>query len=762
MGARTRVPWRVSRRTTRRLAAVWFADIVDFTRLSSGDETAALRLVEILQSGARRQTEAFSGHIVKFMGDGVLAEFGSTEAAVRSALALQREFESRAAKLGTEAKLRVGVHVGDLVSTPDGDIYGDGVNTASRLQNAAEPGEVLVSEDVWRQLRRRAAFSFCSHGERELAGASEAVQVYGVTAGDEEAPADGLSPSFGELPDAAEDSRGRRRIAAYLAGALVIVAVLASAFLLSGRVGAGGDDPLTGSAGDMRPSVAVLPFRNLIDNPANEYFSDGITEDVLANLAKIAGLRVISRTSAENYRDSGKSLREMGRELGVGAVLDGSVRRAEDRVRITAQLVDARTEERLWVQSYDREMTDIFAIQSDIARQIAAALRAELTPEERERIARTPTGSLTAYDLYLKGREHLNNYRTQQDNEAAIGLFQQALRLDPQFPLAYAGLGRAYTVRSRYGEPRWLDSAVVASQKAVELGPDLSEGYTALAKAYAIHGKFRTARDLLERALKRNPNDAEAYDAIAQIDKQLGRYDAALQSEKRAVRLDPTRALYSASVGELYGEMGDLTKAEEWIRQALALDPAEPWGNALLVYLEVLKGDYGKVERQIPDMLAAAPRDVWMRQQAGWYELLRGNPADALRYYEEAAALAPAGDLEPLEAAFAYLQTGDDKKGRQLLEKHEQQYLDNIKSGYEGPEPYYQLARIAAIRNQPKNALERLGKAYREGDRRYQLLQLDPLLAPLRREPAFGRITEEMRRATRNMRARVESGATQL
>lgn len=751
----------MTRRTTRRLAAVWFADIVGFTRLSSGDETAALRLVEILQSGARRQTEAFSGHIVKFMGDGVLAEFGSTEAAVRSALALQREFESRAAKLGTEVKLRVGVHVGDLVSTPDGDIYGDGVNTASRLQDAAEPGEVLVSEDVWRQLRRRAAFSFCSHGERELAGASEAVQVFGVTPGDEEASADGLSPSFGELPYAAENSRGRRRIAAYLGGALVIVAALASAFLLSDRLGAGGDDPPTASAGDTRPSVAVLPFRNLSNDSANEYFSDGITEDIRTNLAKVGGLRVISRGSSAGYGDGSKTMRDVASELGVGSVLEGSVRKAGDRVRITARLVDPGTEEPLWAESYDRQMTDVFAIQTDIAQRIAGALRARLTPEERKRIARTPTGSLSAYDLYLKGREHLNNYRTQQDNEAAIGLFQQALRLDPQFPLAYAGLGRAYTVRSHYDEPRWLDSAVVASQKAVQLGPDLSEGYTALAKTYAIHGKFRAARNLLERALKRNPNDAEAYDAIAQIDKQLGRYDAAVQFEKRAVRLDPTRALYSASVGELYGALGDLTKAEEWIRQALALDPADPWGNALLVYLEVLKGDYGKVEQQVPDMLTSAPRDLWMRQQAGWYELLRGDPADARKYYEEAAALAPAGDLEPLEAAFAYLQTGDEKKGRQLLEKHEQQYLGEIKSGYEGPEPYYQLARIAAIRNQPRNALELLGKAYQEGERRYLLLQVDPLLAPLRREPALGRIVEEMRRGMRSMRARVESGTTQ-
>jgi len=249
----------------------------------------------------------------------------------------------------------------------------------------------------------------------------------------------------------------------------------------------------------------------LSPDPENAFFADGMTEDILTQLAKIRDLKVISRTSVMRYKGTQKPLREIAAELSVATVLEGSVRRAGDRVRIVGQLVDARTDQPLWDETYDREIKDVFAIQSEVAQQIAAALKATLSPAEKKRIEQSPTQDLAAYDLYLKGRELYNRYR-KTDNEAAIELFQKALELDPAFALGYAGLGDAYAQRAlRFGFPQsWLDTSLEVSRKAIALNPELAEGYKALGLAYQAKGKYRESLDATRRAAEINPNYAAA------------------------------------------------------------------------------------------------------------------------------------------------------------------------------------------------------------------------------------------------------------
>ncbi len=293
------------------------------------------------------------------------------------------------------------------------------------------------------------------------------------------------------------------------AGAALIALVAVLAVLLLRTRGNQGLRP--GAAAPDRKSIAVLPFQNLSPDPENAFFADGMTEDILTQLAKIRDLKVISRTSVMRYKGTQKPLREIAAELSVATVLEGSVRRAGDRVRIVGQLVDARTDQHLWAETYDREIKDVFAIQSEVAQQIAAALKATLSPAEKKRIEQSPTQDLAAYDLYLKGRELYNRYR-KTDNEAAIELFQKALELDPAFALGYAGLGDAYAQRAlRFGFPQsWLDTSLEVSRKAIALNPELAEGYKALGLAYQAKGKYRESLDATRRAAEINPNYAAA------------------------------------------------------------------------------------------------------------------------------------------------------------------------------------------------------------------------------------------------------------
>jgi adenylate cyclase len=339
-----------------RLAAIWFADIAGYTELTSKDEDRAVELVELMQAAAGEAVRAQDGRVVKHIGDAVLAEFPSTTGAVRAALDMESRFERGVGSAGRgPGVLRIGVHVGEIVPSTDGDVYGEGVNVASRLQQSAAPGEVWITEDVWRQVRQRPDLRFEPRGERRFKGLASSIRVY---------------------------------------------AVMAEGQFLSPKVEPSAVDAAAAPA----PSIAVLPFANLSSNAENEYFSDGVTEEILTTLARVEGLKVISRTSIMQYKGSRKPLRRIGEELGVATVLEGSVRQAGRRVRITAQLIDARTDHHLWAERYDRELEDIFAIQSDVAEKIVEALKGKLSPSERAQITDRPTASLEAYEWYLKGR----------------------------------------------------------------------------------------------------------------------------------------------------------------------------------------------------------------------------------------------------------------------------------------------------------------------------------------------------------------------
>lgn len=512
---------------THHLVALWFADIAGYSDLAAEDEGSALQLIEILQSLSRDTVGRYQGRVVKFMGDAVLAEFPSTELAVRAATALSEEYGKKSAGTGRAHNLRVGVHVADVAVGSDGDLYGDGVNAAARVQEAAEPGEVVLSEDVWRQLRGRTEFQFRSLGNRSLKGVGP-MGLYLVAL---KAPATTRRPPSGGSKTAqpAEEKKGRIR------------------------------------------SIAVLPFADLSPQHDQEYLSDGVAEEILNALTKVAGLHVPARTSCFAFRGTSVDAREIGKRLGVETFLEGSIRKAGDRLRITVQLVDARNGYHLWSERFDREIEDIFAIQDEIARSVLDALGLSLTAREERRFIKPSTANVEAYEFYLRGRKLFQSW-TRQNTEFAREMFSRAVAIDPGFAAAWAVLANTYVDLYRWGRnSRDLEEGQRTSAHALELDPNLAEGHVAIGQVLAIQRNFKEAAAEFERAIELDPTLFDAYYFYARSSFEAGDLDRAVQLFEKARQSRPEDYQASALRALALHELGRADEAREADQQALDL-----------------------------------------------------------------------------------------------------------------------------------------------------------------------------------------------
>lgn len=513
----------------------------------------------------------------------------------------------------------------------------------------------------------------------------------------------------------------------------------------SGEKTARAEQPAITAATD--PSIAVLPFANLSESKENEYFSDGITDDILTNLSRIGGLRVISRTSAMKYKGTDKGLPEIARELGVAHVLEGSVRRAGDRVRITAQLINAKTDEHLWAETYDRDATDVFAIQTEIAERIASALQVRLSAGEQARLGQGGTADLAAYDLYLKAREEL--YRIEPGMtevhatfESAIALFRQALEQDPEYALAYAGLARAYLSHPGLPLEARYDSAVAFSQRAIQLSPSLPNGYVELGHAYLSRNPENPAQAAAEfrRALERDPNHVEALAGIVDYEWGRLRLVEALRSAKRVVALAPLDIEHHERVARLYENLGDFAAAEQWYRRTWFEISATPWvGHCQLAGVKYQQGDRVAAARHMRAMLAAAPDAPFAWHCAGSVELHLGNFAAATTHLERYAATVSGDDVPRLELGYLALQAGERERGERLLREAEavnrkQWEYCNGRCSNTG------IAMVLAQRGETDDAIRFVRRAAETGwNSTYPSShsQFRPFLAPLESDPRY-------------------------
>jgi len=502
-------------------------------------------------------------------------------------------------------------------------------------------------------------------------------------------------------------------------------------------------------------SVAVLPFQNMGDQKEDEYFSDGVTEDIITQLAQIADLKVISRTSVMAYKNTTKSLRRIGVELGVRFILEGSVRRENDRVRIVGQLIDASDDRHLWADTYNRPMTDILAVQGEVARQIAQDLRTRLTPSEKNRLGKKAKVNPEAYAFYSRGREYYYKY-SREDNDQAINLFRKAVDLDPAFAPAWAGLGDAYAMRWRYGYPaETLDTAVEMSRKALDLAPDLAEGYKALGLAQESKGLVQEGLESYYRAVAINPNYAPVVANIGSINYSMGRYDEALKWLRKSVDLQPGFARFYALAGLQYINLGLDVPARSWLERSLEFQPGFIFPEMLLALCSIHEGKMDEARERIGKILAAHPEESNALNVAGDVELLSGRFREALPYYEKLVELTSPVGSPGNKLAFALMKAGHRSRAEQILAESLSGCLENPGLKHPWSPVHYDIAAAYAVQGNFNEALSRLEKAV-DGGYGDRWMFIDPLLENLRSDPRFAAVKDKLEKRLAEMRDNVK------
>jgi TolB-like protein/Tfp pilus assembly protein PilF len=514
-----------------------------------------------------------------------------------------------------------------------------------------------------------------------------------------------------------------------------------------------------------QPSLAVLPFVDLSPNQDQEYFCDGMTDDIIIKLSALNELKVISRTSSMIYKNTGKDIRSIGRELGVTSVLEGTVQKAGNDIRVNVQLINAEDGFDLWADTYDRELKNVFEIQSDIAEKIAFALKAELSIEEKERLALAPTENLTAYTYYVKGRNFYNNY-LKQSNENAIELFLKALELDPDYTLAYAGLADAYAQRWRYGQSsRWLDEAIVMGNKAIAIDPNSAEGHKAIGLAYQYKGWYQKALKEYRAAVELNPSYFTAVANIGWVNYWIGEFDKAMPWLNKANDLDPMFAFNYYGLGYLYASLDDHAKAEQWLKKALDLQPdlVRAIGKLSQLYLE--QGKHKQAFQFGQKILSIQADEFLGLIVAGDAVLFSGDYAQAKKFYEKSMELYSVrrhlftGSCNATRLGYVYWKTERKDEAKQLMDQSLAFDQKELEQGNENWSIPYDIFAIHAIQNNKTAAYMWLKKAIDAGWRNFRLGSMDPMLENLHDDKQFKILMAQVKKMVDDMRRRTEKTA---
>jgi len=586
----------------RRLTAIVAADVAGYSRLVAMDEDATLSSLRQLRTDLiDTKISQYRGRIANTAGDSLLIEFPSVLDALRCAVDLQRGIAEHNTNIPEDRRIefRVGINLGDVIEQ-EGDLFGDGVNVAARLEAIAEPGGICISAVAHDQVRGRGGVEFADMGQVTLKNIPAPVHAYRVL----------LNGERGTR----QTRRGRRGFVMAALFALLILAGTVGAWWIGGREEPVGTLPTPDAA--LVPadklSIAVLPFTNMSNDAEQEYFSDGMTEDLITDLSRISGLFVIARNTVFTYKGRAVNVRQVSEELGVRYVLEGSVRRAGDRVRINAQLIDAVSGGHIWADRFDREFGDIFALQDDVTQQIVSALALELTTDEQTRLARSdPETSPEVYDLYLRGTQALRQF-TPESIEEARTYFLRALALDPDYARAYAAMAFTYTASgiffrsvnvdeaiaeaTRYGE-RALElddalpqghfamaiaylrqgrheEALAAANKAIHYDPNYSDAYAALSNILFFSGDGEDAVRMMRQAMRLNPRYSAAYiDILARAYFVMEQYDRAIDEGNECIERDPTLITCHIFLAAAYADAGRITDAQWHAQEVLALEP---------------------------------------------------------------------------------------------------------------------------------------------------------------------------------------------
>jgi adenylate cyclase len=624
----------------RRLAAIMFTDMVGYTALGQRNEALSLALVEEQKKLIRPILARFSGREIKTIGDAFLVEFPNALDAVRCAYEIQRATREYNIPLPPESRihLRIGLHLGDVVES-QGDVSGDAVNVASRIEPLSADGGVCLTRPVYESMHNKLDVPLVSMGTKSLKNVSEPMEVYRM-----------------QMPWATSAETA----------------------------------PL------LRDRIAILPFVNFSPDSNDEYFANGMTEEIISTVSGISGLSVISRTSVMGYKGTTKKVEEIGRELKVGSVLEGSFRKAGNRIRVTTQLIDVTSDKHLWAQNYDRNLDDIFEVQSDVAKQVADALRVRILTPEKERIEKKPTESTEAYTLYLKGRQ-LWNRRELNDVKEALTYFERAVKEDPEFALGYVGQADCYLVAPLVPEIEGVKRAKEMALKALELDPNLAEAHTTNGLVLANEYDLRHAEEEFKRAIELKPSYATVHQwyHLNVLLPEL-RWDEALEHIERAVELDPLSPVMHENQGFYYFWRRDWSRAIEPLKRAIEL--------GLRAAHMQLAAAYGFMKMY----------DDMRREYAAFVE-------------SEQEAFPPAKLIADLETAYF---EEDRQTCRRLIADLEAHSQDPGMSGYTIAEEYFLIGENT-------KGFEWLERSYSKKESDLKMMRHDPLLDSVRTDPRY-------------------------
>jgi len=656
---------------TRQLAAILFTDIAGYTAMMQKDEESAVKMVKHHRAVLEKTVEEFEGNLIEFYGDGSLCIFTSVTKAMLCAVSIQLQMQREPL-----VPLRIGVHIGEVIYE-DGKIMGDGVNIAARIQSLGLPGSILFSREVFDKIRNHSEFKTVYLGQFHLKNVTEPMEVSALAN-------DGLTvPPKEKIEGRITDAVPKKNYKTHLkwAVALIIGLVLWAVFMpglfKNNNIFTGSDK-----------SIAVLPFVNMSGNKEQEYFSDGITEDIITQLSKIAGLKVISRTSVMEYKSNQKNIKKIADELGVATILEGSVRKEGDKLRITAQLIDAQNDQHIWSETYDRDASEVLAIQSEVAQHIANALNVKLTTEEGKRIDEKATDNVEAYDIYLRAKRLPFLQR--------VDTLLKALQKDSSFSLAWAELASAYSKmpwRNQSEKPYYVRKSLDAALTAVTYGPERSETHMMLGDVLKI-STLSPALAIIElnRSIELNPNNAEAYVYIAFAQMEMGNFVEAEKNLGKAKQLDPLSPIMHSGWLTYYRYSRNPEKYLSYRNQIRPTSSPDSIPGTKMMY-HFLKDEY-----------------------------------DSVIYYSRPTSTS-------ILKSIAHARTGQPDKTTKIADS-----LERV-SPYDHA---FQTGILYAWIGEKQKAIEKLNLAYRLYDFGLISIKVDKLFDPLRNEEGFKELLKKM------------------
>ena len=692
----------------RRLAAVLFTDVAGYSARMQRDEVGTLALVRDDFARIEALCANHGGTILNRMGDGMLLCFSSVVQAVMCALAIQTLFAERRKTQPAEQCLehRIGVHLGDIF-LHDGQVAGDGVNIAARLQTRAAPGGICISQTVHDTVKGKIGVQAVALGPHDFKNIAEPIAIFHLAPeGGPTAPA--------AAPAAKKSGRRPRRLA--VAG--VAVATLAAAAYFVARYArppaAGGPD-----AGG-RLAIAVLPFANMSADPANAYFVDGVHEDILASLTHVDDFAVISQRSVMPYRGTAKPTRVVAQELKVSHVLEGSVRRAGNSVRMSAKLIDAKTDRHVWAENYDRELNNVFAIQTEIATKIAQALHATLAPHETAHLSRAGTASVDASESYHRGRDVFHRAETVRDIVSqALPWFERAVEHDPNYVDAWAEIARVHLLAYASFEPTAarLARARAAIDAAVKIKPDDPAVFLALADFETANDEFAAAATNYRKIIATYPNHVAARTGLSEVAQRLGQWAEALNELRQARTLDPRGPETLSNLSNLLVRVRRFDEAEAVAREVVPLMPP----SALRAFqIALIRFHAHGVSADVADIIAGLPAEALRTDSnavsitARW-AAMRGDADELLRVWRESGSnwrFNPgSARLDIIAVAAAHLARNDAAAARALLDPYRGQLEASAAANATDAAVWCDLALTRAMLGDPRGALASADRA---------------------------------------------------